>query len=149
MTEIQSAMGRVLLRKLPQSIEVRRDLAAMLTERFSQIPALRVTRPGPEVLHSYYKYYVFLRTERLRNGWDRQRILEAINAEGVPYFVGSCSEIYLERAFPEKMRPPERLTVDRHLGETALMFLVHSTLGRMDMQDTADAVEKVMACAAK
>jgi dTDP-4-amino-4,6-dideoxygalactose transaminase len=72
MTEIQSAMGRVLLRKLPQSIEVRRDLAAMLTERFSQIPALRVTRPGPEVLHSYYKYYVFLRTERLRNGWDRQ-----------------------------------------------------------------------------
>jgi len=149
MTEIQSAMGRVLLRKLPQSIEVRRDLAAMLTERFSQIPALRVTRPGPEVLHSYYKYYVFLRTERLRNGWDRQRILEAINAEGVPSFVGSCSEIYLERAFPEKMRPPERLPVARYLGETALMFLVHSTLGRMDMQDTADAVETVMACAAK
>jgi dTDP-4-amino-4,6-dideoxygalactose transaminase len=147
MTEMQSAMGRVLLRKLPQSIEARRDLAAMLTERFSRMPALRVTRPGPDVLHSYYKYYVFLRTEQLRNGWNRQRILEAINAEGVPAFVGSCSEIYLERAFPEEMRPPVRLPVARHLGETALMFLVHSTLSRMDMQDTGDAVEKVMACA--
>jgi hypothetical protein len=147
MTEMQSAIGRVLLRKLSQSIEVRRDLAAILTERFSQIPALRVTCPGPDVLHSYYKYYVFLRTERLRNGWDRQRVLDAINAEGVPSFVGSCSEIYLEKAFLEPMRPAHRLPVAQDLGETSLMFLVHPTLTGADMRDTADAVEKVMTVA--
>jgi dTDP-4-amino-4,6-dideoxygalactose transaminase len=149
LTEMQSAMGRVLLRKLPQFVRTRQRLAAILTERFSQIPALRVTLPPDDVVHSYYKYYVFLRNERLHLDWHRQRIVDAINAEGVPCFVGSCSEIYLEGAFPESLRPPERLPVARELGETALMFLVHSTLSELDMQDTADAVEKVMACATR
>lgn len=144
LTEMQSAMGRVLLRKLSQSIDGRRRLAAILTERFSQLPALRVTIPPDDIIHAYYKYYVFLRNERLREDWDRQRIVEAINAEGVPCFVGSCSEIYLERAFSKEMRPSARLPIAKQLGETSLMFLVHPTLTDADMQDTADAVEKVL-----
>jgi dTDP-4-amino-4,6-dideoxygalactose transaminase len=100
-------------------------------------------------MHSFYKYYVFLRTERLREGWDRQRIADAINAEGVPCFSGSCSEIYLEKAFPAELRPPARLPVAQELGETSLMFLVHPTLNKSDMEDAADAVEKVLASAAR
>lgn len=149
LTEMQSAMGRVLLRRLPQSIEIRRNLANILTERFSQIPALRVTRPPEDVVHSYYKYYVFLRTQQLRNEWNRQRVLEAINAEGVPCFVGSCSEIYLEKAFSERMRPPYRLPTAMNLGNTSLMFLVHPTLTPSDIRDTAAAVEKVISAAIK
>ena len=149
LTEMQSAMGRVLLRELPQFVRTRRRLAAILTERFSQIPALRITLPPDDVFHSYYKYYVFLRSERLRSDWNRQRIVDAINAEGVPCFVGSCSEIYLERAFPDALRPRERLPVAKELSDTSLMFLVHPTLSDLDMQDTADAVEKVMACATR
>lgn len=147
LTEMQSAIGRVLLRKLPQFVEKRRALAGILTERFSSIPALRITVPPADVTHSYYKYYVFLRRERVAPDWDRQRIVDAINAEGVPCFAGSCSEIYLEKAFPPEFRPPERLPVAKELGETALMFLVHPTLNERDMQDTADAVEKVLAFA--
>jgi len=147
MTEMQSAMGRVILKKLSQSTEKRRNLASILTERFSQIPALRVATPPENVIHSYYKYYVFLRSEQLRDDWNRQRVVDAINAEGVPCFVGSCSEIYLEKAFLEPMRPAHRLTVAKDLGETSLMFLVHPTLTEADMRDTADAVEKVMTVA--
>ena len=149
LTEMQSAMGRVLLKKLSQSIEKRRNLASILTERFSQISALRVAIPPENVIHSYYKYYVFLRSEQLREDWNRQRVLDAINAEGVPCIVGSCSEIYLEKAFLEPMRPAHRLPVARELGETSLMFLVHPTLTEADMRDTADAVEKVMTAAAQ
>ena len=99
------------------------------------------------MLHSYYKYYVFLRSERLRERLEPPALLEAINAEGVPCFVGSCSEIYLEKAFLEPMRPAHRLPVAKDLGETSLMFLVHPTLTGADMRDTADAVEKVMTVA--
>jgi dTDP-4-amino-4,6-dideoxygalactose transaminase len=147
LTEMQSALGRVLLRKLPHMLEKRRRLAAILTERFSAMPALRVTIPPPEIRHSYYKYYVFLRLEHLRGDWTRQRIIDAINAEGIPCFSGSCSEIYLEKAFPESMRPKRRLPVAKQLGETTLMFLVHSTLAESDMHDAANAVEKVLAAA--
>jgi dTDP-4-amino-4,6-dideoxygalactose transaminase len=146
-TEMQSAIGRVLLRKLPEMVKKRRRLAHVLSQRFAKVPALRVALPPADVEHSYYKYYVFLRREHLRDGWDRQRVLESINAEGIPCFAGSCSEIYMEKAFPKSMRPAQRLPVARELGETSLMFLVHPTLSESDMHDTADAVEKVLASA--
>ena len=144
LTEMQSAIGRLQLSRLQESVTARRSHAAVLTMRFSQMPALRVTVPAADTYHSYYKYYVFLRRERLREDWGQQRIIEAIQAEGVPCFQGSCSEIYLERAFPEAMRPHERLPIARELGETSLMFPVHPTLSEADMHDISDAVEKVL-----
>jgi dTDP-4-amino-4,6-dideoxygalactose transaminase len=144
LTEMQSAIGRIHLRKLSDWAEIRRRNASILTRGFSSCPALRVTSPPQDIQHSYYKYYVFLRPERLSEGWDRDRIMAAINAEGIPCFSGVCSEIYLEKAFPEKLRPRERRVVARELGKTSLMFLVHPTLSEKDMLDTCHTVEKVM-----
>jgi dTDP-4-amino-4,6-dideoxygalactose transaminase len=97
--------------------------------------------------HSYYKYYCFVRQERLRSEWNRDRILEAIRREGIPCFSGSCSEIYLENVFPPHLRPASRLPVARELGDTSLMLLVHPTLRDEDMVDTVRAIEKVFAAA--
>ena len=78
------------------------------------------------------------------------RIIEAINAEGVPCFAGSCSEIYRERAFAERgWGAAAPLPVAPRLGETSLMFMVHPTLGDAEMEATVAVVAKVMgeACA--
>ena len=144
LTEMQSALGRVLLRKLSDWVTVRRKHAAKLTECFRSMPALRVTKPPDEIGHSYYKYYVFVRPERLRTGWNRDRIMSEVAAAGVPCFSGSCSEIYLESAFGEEMRPSQVLPRARELGETSLMFLVHPTLLDAHIEMTGDAVERVM-----
>lgn len=150
LTEMQSAIGRVVLTKVPGWVESRRKNAAVLNKCFSEIPALRVTIPPEEVYHSYYKYYVFVRPEKLREGWDRDRIMEAVVAEGIPCFSGICSEIYLERAFEHGgFRPPERLPVAKELGDTSLMFLVHPTLSGEDMRDTCRAVVKVLEAATR
>ncbi len=149
LTEIQSAMGRVALKKLPMWLETRRRHAIQLTNYFSVLPALRVTVPPSYVQHAYYKYYVFIRPEMLRPGWTRDRLIESITAEGVPCFSGSCSEIYLEKAFPPDWRPNCRLPVARELGETSLMFLVHPTLSEIDMHATCLAVTKVLDVAAR
>ena len=76
LTEAQSAIGRVLLKKLPGMVEKRRRNAAYLTAEFSRIPALRVVQPSEDFFHCYYKYDVYVRPERLREGWDRNRILK-------------------------------------------------------------------------
>jgi dTDP-4-amino-4,6-dideoxygalactose transaminase len=144
LTEMQSAIGRVLLRKLPERIRLRRRNAAILDGAFSRIPAFRVTLPPEGYGHSYYKYYVYLRPERIRSGWDRDRIVAAINAEGAPCFTGTCSEIYLEKAFPESMRPRQRHPNARILGATSLMFLVHHTISVEEMEAVCRAVDKVM-----
>jgi dTDP-4-amino-4,6-dideoxygalactose transaminase len=148
LTEMQSAIGRVQLAKLQKWVEIRRRNAGILLRGFSPISALRVPKPPEEIGHSYYKYYAFIRPESLRDGWSRDRIMSAIQAEGIPCFAGSCSEIYLEKAFPESMRPSHRLEVARELGETSLMFLVHPTLSENDMLDTCRAVGKVFKVAA-
>jgi dTDP-4-amino-4,6-dideoxygalactose transaminase len=130
-------------------VEKRRQNAAFLSEQFARIPALRVVRPSDDFWHSYYKYDVYLRPERLREGWNRNRIQEAISSEGIPCITGSCSEIYLEKAFPESMRPRLRHPVARELGEVSLMFKVHPTLSEKDLADTCAAVSKVMQLASR
>jgi hypothetical protein len=150
MTEMQAAIGRLQLGKLPGWLESRTRNAALLTEWFSAIPALRLTVPPSGIGHAWYKYYAFIRPELLAPGWDKDRIMNAINAEGISCISGSCSEIYREKAFErEGFLPPARLPVARELGETSLMFLVHPTLDEQEMADTGRAVAKVFAAAVR
>jgi dTDP-4-amino-4,6-dideoxygalactose transaminase len=150
MTEMQAAIGRIQLRKLPDWIEKRRRNVDILTKAFLKIPALRVTMPPKDIKHAYYKYYVFVKRDMLKTEWSREKIITAINAEGIPCFTGSCSEMYLEKAFDaDGMRPEKRLPVAEELGDTSMMFLVHPTLSENDMRDMVKAVEKVMAVAVK
>jgi dTDP-4-amino-4,6-dideoxygalactose transaminase len=150
LTEMQAAIGRRQLRKLPDWVAARRRNAAVLTAAFSAMPALRLTLPPENVRHAYYKYYVFVRPELLKEGWDRDRIMNEVIALGAPCFSGSCSEVYLEKAFDgNDLRPASRLPVAKELGETSLMFLVHPTLTEADMRRVAEIVGKVMAEATK
>lgn len=147
LTEMQSALGRNLLSKLPTYVKKRRSNAEHLNELFEGMSAIRLTIPQKGTYHSYYKYYVFVRPERMRDGWDRDRVLLAVRAEGIPCSSGSCSELYLEEAFLPALRPRQRLAVARRLGETSLMFPVHPTLGEKDMDDIYLALQKVLVAA--
>ena len=146
MTEMQAAIGRVILQKLPAWRAARRRHAAALDAGFAALPALRLTPPPPHVGHAYYKHYAFVRPEQLRPGWSRDRILAAVQAEGIPCFSGSCPEVYLEAPFQQAgLAPRRRLPNARALGETSLMFLVHPTLTEHEIADTCAAVAHVLA----
>jgi sugar O-acyltransferase (sialic acid O-acetyltransferase NeuD family) len=150
MTEMQAAIGRVALRKLPAWIDQRRKNAELLTESFAVIPALRLTLPPATIGHGYYKYYAFVRPERLLGGWDRDRIVRALQKQGVPCGSGSCSEIYLEMAFQHaQLGPSQRLPVAQELGDNSLMFLVHPTLSHEAIQATCNAVTNVFTAASE
>lgn len=145
LTEMQSAIGRIQLTRLPAWVSRRRQNARVLDEYLSQSPAIRVPEVPADVGHAYYKYYAFVRPEHLAVGWSRDRIMQAIQAEGVPCFVGSCSEVYLEKAFQTAgLTPAERLPVARELGETSLMFPVHPTLELEHMHRIGEVAQSVM-----
>ncbi|MRR56874.1 MAG: DegT/DnrJ/EryC1/StrS aminotransferase family protein [Deltaproteobacteria bacterium] len=148
MTEMQAAIGRQQLAKLPEWMEKRRSNVRILLNEFSGIRGLRCPWPGEAFGHACYKFYSFLNLEELGPGWDQVRIIEAINAEGVPCMAGSCSEIYREQAFVRSgLAPASPLPVAQQLSRTSLMFQVHPTLGSKDMEDMAAAVRKVMEAA--
>jgi dTDP-4-amino-4,6-dideoxygalactose transaminase len=83
--------------------------------------------------------------QALAAGWTRDRIIHEIRAKDVPCFVGSCSEIYLEKAFDgTPWRPAERLPIARELGETSLAFLVHPSLAPEHVEKTCEVLREVM-----
>ena len=146
MTEMQSAIGRVQLRKLETWVIRRRANAATLAERFAEIPALRVPWPSADrIYHSYYKFYAFVRPERLPENWTRDRIVAELVGMGVPCGSGICPEVYREAAFSSlATKPTQPLSVAAELGDTSLMFPVHPTMQPVHMNGIADAVTAVL-----
>ena len=144
MTEIQAAIGRRQLTKLDRWIALRQRNAVILQNELADVNGLRLTIPTDDVRHAYYRYYTFLVPEKLAPGWTKDRIIDAINAEGIPCFSGACGEIYRERAFKDTALHRQRLPVAQRLDETGLCFRVDPTLTETDMLDTARAIRKVM-----
>ena len=107
---------------------------------------MRAPTPPEGFDHAAYKAYVFVRPGALVDGWTRDRIIAAIEKEGAPCYSGSCSEIYLEKAFIDRgFGPKQRLPSAKALGEDSLMFLVHPTLGSDEIGRACDALRNVMA----
>ncbi len=150
LTEIQAAIGRIQLKRLPGWRARRQANSEEIDTICRNFAALRVPDVPSDLEHARYKHYVFVRPERLKSGWSRDRIIDAITQLGVPCYQGGCSEVYLEKAFDDtKFRPRERLPVARELGETSLMFLVHPSLTEEEIQMTCSAISQVVAMASR
>ncbi len=150
MTEMQAAIGRVQLKKLPEWTAIRNRNAHILNKHFKDHPGLRVTLPDAALTHAYYKYYVFIRPENLQEGWTRDRIIQEVNAAGVTCMVGSCSDIQLEKAFHIAFDGKiSSMPNAKTIGETCLMFLVDPTQSDANIQVAAQALLNVLESACK
>ena len=150
MTEIQGAIGRIQIGRMPEWHQKRVEYAERIWEAARTCSALRVPEVPKDIQHAAYKCYVFVRPENLAEGWDRDRIVQEMVACGVPCFQGSCSEVYLEKAFDGTgFRPSHSLPVARELGETSLMLLVHPTLTEQEISKTVKVLQQVMNQATK
>lgn len=155
MMEVQAVIGRIQLKKMAEWTKIRTQNAKILREaltqfageqQFLRIPDIEFHQVmGGDSVHAYYKYYVYVRPENLPENINRDSILNALNEKKIPCFSGSCSEIYLEKAFDNHpSRPNVRLTVAKELGETSLMFLIHPTLTTNEMQTIATTTVDVL-----
>ena len=148
MTEIQATIGRVQLRKLDKWVDKRRANANILIEELSSSPGLRIPIPEQQVLHAYYKFYIFLDIEALAPKWTRERVIRALNDRGVPCSTGSYSELYKEKAFVDAGLGPESpLPHAVDLGRTSMMFLVHPALSYKEMIQMARTIKSVTSSA--
>ena len=145
MLEVQAVIGRIQLRRMVDWEASRKANAARIWDTASQLVGLRVPQVPSHITHAAYKCYVFVEPSSLKDGWNRDRIIEALVARGVPAFSGSCSEVYLEKAFDNTgWRPTVRLPNAVELGETSLMFLVHPTLTDKEIEWTCETLTQVM-----
>jgi dTDP-4-amino-4,6-dideoxygalactose transaminase len=179
MLEIQAAIGRIQLRRMADWTARRQINAAALVKALQTfagvdgpvlIPQLRCNGSSIEksnlstsdcslggvlacnkgCINGLYKLYAYLRPQNLALGYSRDKIIDAINAQGVPCYQGICSEVYMEKAFEDTgWRPENRLPVAKELGDTSLMFLVHPTLTDTEIQKTCEVIKQVFSQAKK
>lgn len=145
MLEMQAAIGLIQLKRMAEWTAKRQANGNRLQEVFDTCPIIRHIAFPEHIEHACYKYYAFIKPELLAKGWTRDRIIAEINAEGVPCFHGSCSEVYLEKAFKGTISCPHiRLPIAKELGETSIMFLVHPTLNQSEISRMCIVIKKIL-----
>ncbi|RYU61833.1 DegT/DnrJ/EryC1/StrS family aminotransferase [Aliivibrio finisterrensis] len=150
MTEIQAAIGRIQLSRMKEWTNKRQLNSKAIDNAVSDLNVVRTVLVPDYIKHAEYKHYLFVQPENLKEGWTRDTIIDAILEQGVPVYQGSCSEVYLEKAFDNSpWRPKERLKNAVVLGETSLMFLVHPTLTTEELDKTCQVIRDVLLLAQK
>ena len=106
-----------------------------------KLPGIRAPAIPKYIKHAAYKCYIYVEGGQSL----RDLFMNRINQRNVPCFTGSCSEVYLEKAFVNtNYRPEKRLVVAKELSETSLMFLCHPTLTQQEIDKTCMVLEEVV-----
>ena len=145
LTEMQSAIGLLQLRKLPGWVARRRENAAAMALAVDGIAGVSVGRPGAASTHAYYRQTLFVDPAALRPGWSRDRICAALDGQGIPARIGACPDISQEQAFAKSGftgQPPHPLAQASAARSIALP--VHPTLTDEDIDFITTAVRDTL-----
>jgi dTDP-4-amino-4,6-dideoxygalactose transaminase len=155
MTEFEAALGRVQLAQLGEQNGARQRLASYLTRALAGVRGLRVPPLRSDVEHVYYVYPLLF--DESAWGATRARVLEAINAEGIPVSGGYVRPLYLSPLYQERRATAFRgyeghvsyeegvcPVVERlHRHTMVLLAVVRPPASERDMDDIAAAIHKV------
>jgi dTDP-4-amino-4,6-dideoxygalactose transaminase len=150
MMEMQAVIGRIQLKRMPEWTARRQANSTAIDTVAKEFSVVRTVTVAPHLKHACYKHYLFVDPDHLAENWTRDRIVDEVSKQGVPCMQGSCSEVYLEKAFDNTAwRPKESLPNAKELGETSLMFLVHPTLTAAEVEKTCAVLRDVLSSATR
>jgi dTDP-4-amino-4,6-dideoxygalactose transaminase len=153
MTEMQAAIGRVMLKKLDEWVNTRRKYAAMLDQLLKNYEFIRVPEYPEHLYHSFYEYYAFSISEKLPKKWNSGKLLDELQVPGLDCKRGVCPELYLEEAFEKVEYPDEsvldlrlkkRLPVAKKLADNSLRFVIHPAYSTADMEQKLQIIKSVL-----
>ena len=159
MTEIEAAIATVQLGRLEQLTTPRLEATAYLRERWSGIPGLTSAVSAADCRHAWY--VMAIQVDAAELGADRDWLVEALAAEGVPFGRGYVEPLYLQpiyqqRAFAAAADSPVSyargicpVTESMHFERLMTTALIHSCMGPADLADVATALIKVVAGAGR
>jgi dTDP-4-amino-4,6-dideoxygalactose transaminase len=101
MGEIEAAIASVQLTKLASRVESRQRIAAELNTGLSALKGIKVPKVREGATHVYYVYGLTLDIKNL--GVSRERIVEALRAEGVPALMAGYQNLHLLPLFQHKI----------------------------------------------
>jgi len=101
MGEIEAAIASLQLTKLASRVESRQRIASELNQGLSSLKGIKVPRVSDRATHAYYVYGMTLDIDTL--GLSRERLLEALRAEGVPSLMAGYQNLHMLPMFRNKI----------------------------------------------
>jgi dTDP-4-amino-4,6-dideoxygalactose transaminase len=101
MGEIEAAIAAVQLDKLKARVESRQRAARQLDEALGELQGLTTPRVETDGTHVYYVYGLTLDVDHL--GVSRQKLVDALRAEGVPALAAGYQNLHLLPIFTHKI----------------------------------------------
>jgi perosamine synthetase len=135
MTDIQAAIGRVQLSRLPEIVSRRRALAGRYGERLRGIPGV-ILASEPEWARTNWQSY----TVRLEPPLDQRRVMQRMLDEGVATRRGVMNS-HLERAYPPgTWRAAGPLARSEQAQNTAIVLPLFHQMTEEDQDRVVDAL---------
>lgn len=162
MTELEAAIGVEQLKRLDELNDIRIKNAEYLTKGLSKIEGIEPPYVSDKVKHVYHMYATLYDEEKFKV--PRQKVVEALEAEGIPIWPGHKRPLYENPLFMEKKTYGEKgcpftcafykgnVTYEKNmcpLAEEAckkaiVLSHIRPPATTEDMQDIIDAFEKVI-----
>jgi perosamine synthetase len=139
MTDVQAAIGREQLRRLPEFVSRRRQMAARYGSLLGDIPNLRLPAE-PEWARSNWQSYCV----RLLNGLDQKAVMQALLERGIATRRGiMCA--HREAAYPNyAWRSVATLEAGEKAQDECILLPLYHQLGPEEQQFIADQVRAVL-----
>ncbi len=121
LTEFQGAILRTQLKKLPRQTAIRMKNACLLSEGLTEIDGLAPLKPDNRITQRGYYFYCLRYHQEEFGGLSRERLLEALQAEGTPLNTGYGVPVYHLPAFK-----------NQHFGRTGCPISCEKYKGKAD-----------------
>jgi dTDP-4-amino-4,6-dideoxygalactose transaminase len=145
LTEFQSALGRIQLKKINTWNNKRNFNSKVILDELKKYKGLvNIPNIPKDYKHAWYRCCVSINKCFLKKNWTRDKIIDELSIRGIGVNIGSCPEIYLEKAFKNKpYKPKRRLVNAKVLGETNIAFLVHPTISSGELLNIKKSINQV------
>lgn len=146
MPEIESALGRVQLRKLIKFNNIRIELCNYLSKNLKKLDFLEIPENPDYIKNVFYVYPLKYQEEKI--DIKRDTFIKALNAEGIPIGGGYVRPLYLNAIFNQKGKKygwgtcpvTERL----YKKEMMLIAVCRPYATKKDMDDIIKGFEKII-----
>ena len=135
LTDLQAAIGRVQLRRLPEIIATRRRLAAQYSLLLGAIPGVQVPHEPATARSNWQSYCI-----GLPEGCDQRRVMQHMLDQGISTRRGVMC-IHREAPYADRARTTE-LPVSEHCQDTHIILPLFTQLTDNELQRVVDELAR-------
>lgn len=140
MPEVEAAIGRVQLRRLPQFLGARRRNAEEMTERLGEVRGLALPREPKGFRHNWYLYTVRLTSRRRR----RDEVVEELTRMNVGAAVYYPNPLHRLPLYRNRGYGVQRLSVAERVADGIFSLPINPAVAEGEVGYIADCVKRIL-----